>query len=89
MDDLSADLDAVIDVFARLGVDVRRERLGGAGGGLCTVRGERVLFVDLDADLATRLDRSLNALSTIPNLDSVYLVPAIRERIERLKPSSE
>lgn len=84
MDDPSAHLDAVIDVFTRLGIDVRKERLGGVGGGLCTLRGTKVLFVDLDADVATRLDRSLDALSTIPNLESVYLVPALRERIERL-----
>ena len=88
MDDPSARLDAVIDVFSRLGVSVRSERLGGSGGGLCRVRGETVLFVDVDADLATRLDRSLRALSTVPNLDTMYLVPAVRDEIERLRSAS-
>ena len=88
MEDAGAHLDAVIDVFSRLEVSVRRERLGGDGGGLCTIRGKQVLFVDLDADLATRLDRSILALSTVPGLDTVYVVPAIRERIERIRSSS-
>ena len=85
MDDVIAQLNAVMDVFERLGVHLRKERLGGAGGGLCRVRGERVLFIDVDADAATQLDRSLIALSTVPEIDSVYLVPALRERIDCLK----
>ena len=87
MDDPGAHLDAVIDVFSRLGVSVRRERLGGAGGGLCTISGKQVLFVDLDSDAATRLDQSILALSTVPGLDTVYVVPAVRERIERIRSS--
>ena len=69
MDDAIAQLNAVIDVFERLGANLRKERLGGSGGGLCLVRGERVLFIDLDADPATQLDRCLTALSTIPEID--------------------
>ena len=88
MDDPDSHLNAVIDVFSRLEVSVRRERLGGGGGGLCTIRGKQVLFVDLDADVATRLDQSILALSTVPGLDAVYVVPAIRERIERIRPST-
>ena len=85
MADAIAQLDAVIQVFERLGVKLRKERLGGTGGGLCTLRGERVLFIDLDADPATQLDRGLAALSTVPELDSMYLVPALRERIDHLR----
>ena len=87
MDGPDSHLDAVIDVFSRLGVTVRRERLGGGGGGLCTLHGKQVLFVDLDADAATRLDQSILALSTVPGLDTVYVVPAVRERIERIRSS--
>ena len=87
MDDAVAQLNTVIDVFERLGANLRKERLGGSGGGLCLVRGERVLFIDLDADPATQLDRCLTALSTIPEIDSMYLVPALRERIDCLRAS--
>lgn len=85
MVDTATQLDAVIQVFERLGVKLRKEHLGGNGGGLCTLRGERVVFIDLDADPPTHLDRCLAALSTMPELDSVYLIPALRERINRLR----
>ena len=67
----------VLSVVSRLEVDVRQERLGGSGGGWCRVRGREVLFVDLDADVATRADRCLEAM---------YLPPALREKVDALRP---
>ena len=59
------------------------ERLGGEGGGLCTLRDKRVLFVDIDADVATRVERCLTALAEVPTVDSLYVMPALREQIEQ------
>lgn len=73
----------ILDLLSRLGVDVRQERLGGAGGGLCTIRGKSVLFLDLDADLATLTAGGLDVLAPMPEVDSVYVSPALRERIEQ------
>ncbi len=83
----SAQLDTVVEVFDRLGIAVRWEHLGGTGGGLCRVRGEQVLFIDSDADPATRLERTIVALAAIPDSDSMYLIPAVRERVDRLRES--
>ena len=85
MTDPPAQLEAVIDVFGRLGIPVRKECLGGLGGGLCEIRGERVLFLDIDADPATQLNRCLPALASIPEADGIYLIPALREQVERLR----
>jgi hypothetical protein len=82
--DATAQLDTVLQLFERLGIEVRRERLGGSGGGLCKIRGHRVVFVDLDADLATRLDRCVEALASIPEAASLYIAPEMRERMDRL-----
>jgi hypothetical protein len=87
--DREAQLEAIIEVFGRLDIAVRLERLGGGGGGLCALRGQRVLFIDLDADVATRLDRSVGALASLPELDSVYLTPALREHIARTQGSGQ
>lgn len=85
MADFTAQLDEFIELCRRLGLEVRKEQLGGTGGGLCSVHGRRVLFIDLDADVATRLDRCLAALATVPEVDSIFITPALRERIDRLR----
>jgi len=85
--DVASQFDVVVDLFVRLGVPVRREKLGGSGGGLCVVRGERVLFIDSDADVGTQLERCLAALATIPEVDEIYLVPSLRDRVEAFKTS--
>ena len=82
--DVTAQLDTVLQLFEQLGIEVRSERLGGSGGGLCNIRGKRVVFVDVDADAATRLDRCVEALASIPEAASLYITPEMRERIDRL-----
>ncbi len=85
MSENSTHLDTVIEVFDRMGIAVRWEHLGGAGGGLCRIRGKQVLFVDADADPATRLDRTITSFATLPDSESVYLVPAVRERVDHIR----
>jgi hypothetical protein len=88
MTDSPPQLDELFDLCGRLGIEVRMENLGGEGGGLCTIRGKRVLFVDVSADTATRAQRCLAALAGLPELDGVYLTPVLREAIERARGSS-
>jgi len=85
--DTTAQFDTVIDLLGRLGVDIRQEHLGGACGGLCEVHGRRVVFVDLDADAATRLEWCVRALASLPELDLVYVTPALRDLIEGVRDS--
>ena len=81
--DLSRRLDALLELAEQLGIDVRAETMGGSGGGLCRLRGRQVLFVDTAADLATRYDRTLAAMAGLEGLDSHYLLPEVRQDIER------
>ena len=73
--------DAIEQLLDTLDIDVRHEHLGGEGGGLCQLKGRRVMFVDLDADTATRLERCVAALRGLPEIDGLYLSPALRERL--------
>ena len=57
--------------------------MGGGGGGLCRLKGRRVLFVDTAADLATRYDRTLAALAGLEEIDAHYLLPEVRQDIDR------
>jgi len=81
--DPTAQLHELARVFEGLGLEMRLERLGGDGGGLCRVRGKAIVFVDLDADLETRIERCLEALTRIPEAETAYLSPVLRERLEQ------
>jgi len=80
--ELAAQIDAVVEVVLRHGVEVRREHLGGGGGGLCTLRGRKVLFIDMDADPATRLEQSLAGMRLLPGVADIFMPPEIRERLD-------
>ena len=69
-------------LFDRVGIDVREERLGGSGGGLCRLRGRQVMFLDLDTDTAERLERCIEGLAMLPTIDELYLAPELREKVE-------
>jgi len=80
--DASELLRQLCDSLTRSGLTVRQERLGGDGGGICKMRGQYTLFIDLDADPETQLQRSVECLNLLPNLDGIYLPPQIREKID-------
>lgn len=81
--DLGNRLDALLELAEQLGIDIRAEAMGGGGGGICRLRGARVLFVDTSADLMTRYDRTLAALAPLEELDGHYICPEVRQDIER------
>ncbi len=85
MVDLESRLDALLEVARSLGIDVRLEDLAGSGGGLCILKGRRVLFVDEASDLATRYDRALREIAQLPEIDGIYIRPDIREDLERAR----
>jgi hypothetical protein len=76
-----AQYEELFDLCRRLEIEVRREHLGGDGGGLCTLKGRRVLFVDLDADQATQFHQSTKSIGALPEIDDLYLSPALRDTI--------
>lgn len=83
--DLQSRLDDLITLAEQLGIQIRREALGGEGGGLCVLRGQRVLFIDTLADLETRYDKTLAALAGLPEIDAHYIRPDLREEIDRMR----
>lgn len=83
--DLQTRLEHLLSIAQELGWAIRRESLGGEGGGLCIIKGQNVLFVDNLADLETRYDRTLAALAPRPEMDQRYLAPEIREDIEKAR----
>ena len=83
--DVADRLDVLLGVADELEIQVRRASLGGEGGGLCILRGQRVLFVDMQADVATQYETTLEALASLDQIDQLYIVPEIREDMDRLR----
>ena len=80
--DTVAQINILISLAEEMGIEVRHASLGGNGGGLCTIRGERVLFVDTAADAATRLEQTTHALAQLPEIEARFVRPDLRELLE-------
>jgi hypothetical protein len=83
--DIGNRLEILLTLAEELGIEIRAEPMGGDGGGLCRLRGRQVLFVDTLADLSTRYDRTLTAMSSLSELEERYVVPEVRQDLERAR----
>jgi len=82
-------MEYLLTLAEQMGAEVRAEPMGGEGGGLCKLRGQYVLFVDLAADLVSRYDRTCAAMAVLPDLDKHYLLPEIRSDLDRARGQNE
>ncbi|MFZ5831654.1 MAG: hypothetical protein ACOY3P_16330 [Planctomycetota bacterium] len=74
-------LDQALAVAIRLGYRVRQEWLGGEGGGACTLRGQKLLFLDLDRSVPEQLEQVLEAIGRDAALSVEGVPPALIEHI--------
>ena len=83
----------------RLGLEVRRESLDGAPGGLCVLRGRAMILLDeslpatdqaevLAAALAQAGRLSPSQPQTAADLESVYILPEVRQYLDRFADDS-
>jgi hypothetical protein len=75
-------LEELLELLSANGVTIRNEALGGGGGGLCTVRGERIFFVDTEAPSAEVAALCAEAISKVTDIEAVYVKPEVRLFIE-------
>ena len=83
--DIESKLAELLDLSSKMGLEVRAERLGGSGGGMCKLKGKSIVFVDLDAEPEARYEHLLAAFVNLSELDEMYLLPEIRSDLERIK----
>ena len=72
--------EELLHIAREAGVQVRHAPLGGGGGGLVTLKGQRVLFVDTQAEPEDQLDRTLAAVAKLPQVAMRH----VREDVRRL-----
>ena len=82
--ELHSRLDTLLNLARELGIEIRSESLGGEGGGMCILRGRRVLFVDTSADVETRYEKTVGSMATLKELDGRYVPPEVRDDLDRL-----
>ena len=75
-------LEALLQVAEACGLIIRRENLGGEGGGFCRIKGQGVIFVDLASDPFTQLTKCAQTLARTPQVEAHFLRPDLRALIE-------
>lgn len=75
-------VDELLALLEGQGVTIRREPLGGTGGGLCAVRGSQLFFVDTEANSAETAVRCAEAVGKVLDIEAVYIRPEVRQFIE-------
>jgi hypothetical protein len=75
-------LDELLQLLEGRGVKIRSEALGGSGGGLCTVKGEQLFFVDTEAPAWETAALCAEAVAKLVDIESVYMKPQVRQFVE-------
>jgi hypothetical protein len=75
-------LDELLALLKDNGIKVRSEPMGGSGGGLCTVKGQSVLFVDTESSTAETATVCAEAVAKVVDIETIYLRPEVRRYIE-------
>jgi len=80
------------DLAFQLGIEIVNEKLGGtdfyAKGGLCKVKGAYKIFMDPAAPIQVQIDILARSLSSF-HTEGVYLLPFIREILEKAQKSQQ
>lgn len=74
-------LDELLVLLEASGVTIRNEPLGGSGGGLCSIKGQRIFFVDTQASSAVSAAICAEAVSKVVDIEQIYVKPQIRQFI--------
>ena len=75
-------LEELLALLEANSITVRSEPLGGSGGGLCTIKGQSIFFVDTQAPSAETAALCAEAVSKIVDIERVYIRPEVRQIIE-------
>ena len=75
-------LEELLALLEANGVTIREEPLGGNGGGICTIKGQQIFFVDTQAPSAVAAALCAEAVPKVVDIEQVYIKPEVRQFIE-------
>lgn len=71
------------ELTEKLGIELRWDALSSEGG-ICELRGKRILMVDRDLDDLSKIDVMAAALCDEP-IEDLYILPEVRETLHHAK----
>jgi hypothetical protein len=75
-------LQELLALLQANGVTIRNEPLGGSGGGLCTVKGKYIFFLDTQAPSVVAAVLCAEAVPKVADIEEIYIKPQVRQFIE-------
>jgi len=75
-------LEELIALLEANNVKIRNEPLGGCGGGLCSIKGEQIFFVDTQASTADAAALCAQAVTKVVDIEKVFIKPQVRQFIQ-------
>jgi hypothetical protein len=75
-------LEELLSLLEANNITIRAEALGGSGGGLCTVKGQSIFFVDTQAQSADVAAICAEAVSKVADVEKIYIKPEVRQFIQ-------
>ena len=82
-------LEELLELLENNGTEVRREPLGGGRGGLCTIKGKQLFFVDTEAPLLEVLPLCAEAVAELVDIERIYVRPEVRQLIQSHRTSDK
>ncbi len=82
-------LEELVSLLENGNVTIRREPLGGGGGGFCMVQGESVFFLDTQAQSAESVAICAQGVANYIDVENIYIKPEVRQFIEKYTQQTE
>ncbi len=76
-------IDDLLDLIAAEDVEIRRESMGGTGGGLCHLKKKAIFYVDTEASVEETLQLCGEAVKRLVDTEIIYLRPQVRQVLEQ------
>lgn len=82
--DYSTLIHQLIGLLEENGAHIRTDAMGGGGGGLCRLKEKDLMLIDQDSSsLETAIACARAVCELIPDIESIYIKPAVRDFIDK------
>ena len=78
--ELLEDLTALLE---QTGIEVRKQPMGGGGGGTCRIKDKTVFFLDTECSMLEMAVNCAREVASRIDIESIYLRPQVRQFLEK------